>query len=214
MILRVVLKLIFKMKYFIQRLFYYFSREKKSIVVFRKVRNNTDKTRVELGGGETPSFRNLGFLNVDLRDLACVDIKSSAWGLKLADFPNGIDYLYSRHMIEHLASYELVRAINNWKTLLNDNAILELIVPNIEFHSLQYLSSKYNSNGYRHAMAGFNGWQRCECQNYWDIHKSSFDCQELSELLNRNFNVIKLYFDKSNPKNIHVICQISVKSST
>jgi hypothetical protein len=91
--------------------------------------------------------------------------------------------------------------------------MLELIVPDIEYHIRQFLTpnhlvpSETNPEWtvLQHAQAGFWGWQEEGQTNYWDVHKSGYDFRCLKmKLLGHGFSGIKRVDD--DPWNLHVTC--------
>ena len=158
---------------------------------------------IEFGGGEKPLKRHLGFLNIDIRSLETVDLVCSSRDVQTKIKPKSVSVIFSRHFLEHLTDFELNAHLNDCKNILNNNGIMEGIIPSTEFHIIQLVCSKSGSDIYKHALAGFNGWQRGDNIGYWDVHKSTFTYSGIRYILNKNgFNV---QFRKTNPKNIHFI---------
>lgn len=203
-----IVRRMFKLKNKLSTMIYKLGGAKNNVEALRACRNGTG-VKLELGGGESPRLRGEGFLNVDLRAIDTVDVQASAWDLNADLFPQGVDYLFSRHMLEHLTRYELPRALQNWSQVLNDGAILEIIVPDLYFHVWQLLYSNVGDKDFKHAMAGFNGWQRCEAEkNYWDVHKLTFTQDYLEQCITEHIHFSEFYFDRSLPKNIHFIGRV------
>lgn len=160
---------------------------------------------IEIGGGETPLLKEHNFLNVDIRNIPEVDVVASVANLSCVSLPKPVSHIFSRHMLEHLATYEIDMALKNIASISSEGTVIEIIVPNIRFHTLQYLSSQFNSKNQRHALAGFNGWQRCSGENYWDVHKSSFDRTILANALSTYFKFEKHAFITKDSKHLHFI---------
>lgn len=164
-----------------------------------------DVVKIEIGGGETPRMKPFKFLNLDVRKTGRVDIVGRAWELSKKIKVNNVGYIYSRHVLEHLAEYELEDTFEDWKKVAGSGCVIEIIVPNINFHITQMLFLKENGPSYAHCIAGFNGWQRCKGQNYWDVHKNIFTEKRLLRLLQKHFIFSKTDFNRSMRKNVHFI---------
>lgn len=162
-------------------------------------------TKLEIGGGETPRLKQQQFINIDIRNIPEVDIVASISDLNKTMFPGTVSHIFSRHTLEHLASYEIDIAIRNLANISSEGTIIEIIVPNIRYHALQYLSAHFNSKNQKHALAGFNGWQRCYGENYWDTHKSSYDKNLLISTLSHHFNFKHHTFISKRYKHLHFI---------
>ena len=162
-------------------------------------------TKIEIGGGETPRMKQYQFKNMDVRQTESVDIVGKAWELSSKFDCNTVGYIYTRHVLEHLAEYGLEKTFKDWQKATAGGCILEIIVPNISFHISQFLFLNDKSSSYAHCIAGFNGWQRCEGENYWDVHKNIFTEKRLLSLLSEHFDFSEFKFDRSMRKNIHFI---------
>lgn len=160
--------------------------------------------KIELGGGETPSLKDRGFLNVDIRDLPEVDVVSDVVNFTNHFAHSTIVHIYARHFAEHLTKDEFINFLNDCHELLVPGGILELIVPNTLFHVGQYFRYSPGSKGWDHCMAGFNGWQRGQEYGYWDVHKMTFTV-EYFEFLFKSDGRYNVSFLRTAPKNIHLI---------
>jgi predicted SAM-dependent methyltransferase len=160
--------------------------------------------KLELGGGETPSLKDKGFLNVDIRKLPEVDVVSDVKNLVSHFKHSSICHIYARHFAEHLTKDEFVNFLNDCHKLLVRDGIIELLVPNTLFHLIQFFKYSPGSKGYDHCMAGFNGWQRGQEFGYWDVHKMTFTIEYFKYLFkcDGRYNIL---FLKTAPKNIHLI---------
>jgi hypothetical protein len=74
------------------------------------------------------------------------------------------------------------------------------------YHINQWLNKTNNPKNYSRACAGFWGWQRGEFDDVWDVHKSGYDRESLTNLLLRkNFtNIQSLEGDST--KHLHLKC--------
>lgn len=158
---------------------------------------------LEFGGGHRPLKRDKGFLNIDIRDLDTVDIVCKSGDILNKVNPKSVTEIFSRHFLEHLTKEELFKHLEDCQILLNQDGLLECIVPSTEYHLIQLFCSEPGSINFNHAFAGFNGWQRGQDQGYWDIHKSSFTYSYLEYILSNHGYKIK--FKKTGIKNIHFL---------
>ena len=160
--------------------------------------------KLELGGGETPSLKDQGFLNVDIRELPEVDVVSDVKNLASHFKHSSICHIYARHFAEHLTKDEFINFLNDCHKLLVRDGIIELIVPNTLFHVIQFFKYSPGSKGYDHCMAGFNGWQRGQEFGYWDVHKMTFTVEYFKYLFKHDGRYT-IIFLKTAPKNIHLM---------
>lgn len=138
-----------------------------------------------------------GFLHADIRSLPNVEIVCKAWELSKHEIE--IDFIYSRHMLEHLTNYEADRTLRDWYKSLKYNGEIEVIVPDMDFHAKQWLEAEWSDevlkdkwSDAKHGFAGFWGWQE-ECDpwsqnyndSYWSVHKSGYNKKRMHWLLNR-----------------------------
>ena len=180
---------------------FYLRRKYKSIPNVRQLACN-NYINIEIGGGETPKRKELGYINCDIRELPEVDVYCKAQDLRYHFKPLSVYTIYGRHFLEHLTWSEIFDFISSAKTLLVDKGKLELVVPSLYFSFLQVALHKVNSVAHIHGLAGLNGWQRDQNKSgYWDIHKSLFTHKIIQELaIHANMS---LRFYNSQPKEIH-----------
>ena len=134
--------------------------------------------RLDIGSGGKPKE---GFISVDARSLPGVTVVVNAWDL--IAFPNeGVEEIYSRHMLEHLTLAEARRTLREWARVLKPGGVAEIIVPNREYHLRQLTemprgekSPFGNWTNFQHGMAGLYGWQN----NTHDVHKWAWVAAEL-----------------------------------
>lgn len=187
-----------------KELWYKFSKARISAAEVFSARTR-DVVKIEIGGGETPRMKRFEFLNLDVRKTGHVDIVGKSWELSKKIKGNNVGYIYSRHVLEHLAEYELEDTFEDWKKVAGSGCVIEIIVPNINFHITQMVLLKENAPSFAHCIAGFNGWQRCKGQNYWDVHKNIFTEKILLRLLQKHFIFRKIDFNRSMRKNVHFV---------
>jgi predicted SAM-dependent methyltransferase len=70
---------------------------------------STAQKRIYVGCGED---RREVFLHCDIRPLPGVDIVCNAW--ELSQHTQGVDEIYSRHMLEHLTNNEVLATLSDW----------------------------------------------------------------------------------------------------
>ena len=109
-----------------------------------------------------------------------------------------IEYLLFKYL-ENLSSNSFNSSPFMYLPLLKNNLNLLLY----DFDNILFLYEK--SLAYSHCIAGFNGWQRCEGQNYWDVHKNIFTEKRLLLLLQKHFSFSQIKFDRSMRKNVHFV---------
>lgn len=152
---------------------------------------------IEFGCGETPTRK--GCKTVDVRHLPGVDYVCNAWEIDAFIEKNTVDYIYSRHFFEHLTFAQGIKTLQAWKTILNPEGVIEMIIPNMSFHITQWLSR----SDFQRAKEGFWGKQRQGETETWDIHKSGYDKESLNTLLiEQEFKNIQ--FVDTLPKNLRV----------
>ncbi len=138
-----------------------------------------------------------GFIHADIRKLEHVDIVCPAW--ELSRHLKDVDYIYSRHMLEHLTYYEAYVTLIDWFITLKKGGKITIIVPDMDYHCKQWLRAEWSEDELqnqwsdaRHSFAGFWGWQK-ECNptksdynnTYWDVHKSGYNQKRMYQLLNK-----------------------------
>lgn len=177
---------------FIKKLFNFFGysiskSQKKGFVNIKK------NKKVNVGCGNSILD---GYINCDSRYTKGVDLICSAW--ELSKFiPFKLEYIYCRHMLEHLTLKEVQATLDDWYKVLDINGCIEIIVPNLPFHINQFLNGTWSIDDLNQShsnaswgIAGLYGWQR-ECDpmssnynnSYWDVHKIGFDEKLLRFLL-------------------------------
>jgi len=132
---------------------------------------------LHIGCGDT---RIEAFVNVDTRETPATDLVAPAWELPVSDA--SVDYLYTRHMLEHLSPADARRALQEWRRVLAAEGVLHIVVPDIAFHARQLLglSRSGHANQEAHALAGFYGWQR---DPEYDVHRWGYTPASLARLL-------------------------------
>ncbi len=101
------------------------------------------------------------FVNIDCRATEATDIVSDAWNLRKIETASA-EYIYARHMLEHLTRADAARSITEWVRILAPGGILHIVVPDIAFHARQLLGlaeCPAADDQEAHAMAGLYGWQ-------------------------------------------------------
>lgn len=152
--------------------------------------------KIHIGCGKDP---RKGYETCDIRALDCVDIVCPAW--ELSKHANGVEEIYSRHMVEHLTRSEFICTIKDWYKSLKQGGSLHIICPDLDYHMDQLRNVVWTdevwdhawSNG-KHGLAGIYGSQS-ECQpnhrnyksktKYWDVHKFGYTAGLMEYLLKK-----------------------------
>ena len=168
--------------------------------------------KLEFGCGEAKPKH--GFAGVDIRKFPNVRYVCNAWEIERYVANNTIKEIYSRHFFEHLTFSQADLTLKAWKNILVSGGIIQMVVPDIEYHIQQFLnpnpltSSETNPNWtvLQHAIAGFWGWQREGETKLWDVHKSGYDFRLLKmKFLEHEFEKIERLEDQ--PWNLNVRCK-------
>ena len=158
---------------------------------------------IEFGCGESPTWP--GAKTCDIRPLSGVTYVCPAWEIDIHVAPGSVDGVFSRHFFEHLTFPQGARTLTVWHRILKPGGVCEIVVPNMEFHIQQWLQRKTRKE-FAHACAGFWGWQRGAETDIWDIHKSGYDFQLLSDALTTaGFRNVVQMGDLCGP-HLHVTC--------
>ena len=128
----------------------------------------------------------LEFTNIDCRQTEATDIVANAWDLhEIAS--DSVEYIYSRHMLEHLSNSDAALALLEWRRVLQVGGIVHIVVPNLLFHARQllgFLEERQTADDEAHAMAGFYGWQNDSHGGMQeDLHRWGYTHESLARLL-------------------------------
>lgn len=101
-----------------------------------------------------------GYINVDVRETPATDIVANCWDISGIE-NDSVSFIYSRHMLEHISLENAKKTFLHWFNLLKTGGVVNIVVPDIEFHARQILglSKSTFSNQTVHACAGFWGWK-------------------------------------------------------
>lgn len=155
--------------------------------------------KIEFGCGETPT--KTGFKTCDIRELDGVDYVCAAWDIAEHVDHNSVDEVFSRHFFEHLTFAQGERMLDAWYSILKPGGVCEMMLPNMSFHINQWV----NRSDMDHARAGFWGWQRGEFSDTWDVHKSGYDAETLTHLLESKGWVDIKSLKKPTNKHLHFV---------
>ena len=159
--------------------------------------------KIEVGCGTNPTKE--GFKTCDIRDLPGVDYVCKAWDLDNYVEPDTVEHIYSRHFFEHLTFTQGRYVLEMWHKLLKPDGICEMILPNMTFHIMQWIV-RPTEKSLKQAKAGFWGHQNDGFEDTWPVHKSGYDVETLSELLNEcGYGNIKSLQPKDN-RHLHITC--------
>jgi len=160
--------------------------------------------KIEFGCGETP-YRD-EFKTCDIRDLPGIDFVCAAWDIDKHVGIDAVDEIYSRHFFEHLTFQQGKAVLGVWYKILKPGGVMEMSMPNMVYHIQQWLNKRNDTKEFAHALAGLWGWQRGEFNDTWDVHKSGYDSESISELLKEhNFQNIETWTSKR-ARHLHVRC--------
>ena len=154
---------------------------------------------IEFGSGEKPTKK--GFKTCDIRNLTGVDFVCPAWEISEHVEANTVSNIFSRHFFEHLTFIQGELFLENCHKILVDGGMMEMIIPDMEFHIEQWTSK----SNIAYARAGFWGQQREGLNETWDLHKSGYNYAMLEELL-KSKGYERVERISSMKKNLHVKC--------
>jgi len=157
--------------------------------------------KIEFGCGDKVKK---GFVGCDVRPNPAIKYVCNCWEIDQYVEKDSVDEIFSRHMFEHLTFNQGKLALNSWYKILKSGGKIQLITPNLEYHAKQYLKFRNNKtqitphirhqkvSEFNHAIGSIFGWQRdyeggefFVTNQMWDIHKSGYDFEMLSELINK-----------------------------
>lgn len=158
------------------------------------------------------NIRLEGYINIDCRQSEATDLVAFAWNIAGVT-PASVSSIYSRHMLEHLDPEDARRSIRHWFHLLTPGGMINVIVPDIEFHAQQLLGLKKShfSDQIQHAFAAFWGWRDVERGgSREDAHRWGYTQNTMTdELQNAGFvDVQRLSSGKdTEPWHLNVVAQ-------
>lgn len=155
--------------------------------------------KIEFGCGAKST--KPGFKTCDIRNLPGVDFVCPAWKIESYVERNSVEEIYSRHFFEHLTFVQGSLLLDIWFGILKPGGKCEMLLPNMSFHIQQWVNKK----DMEHAKAGFWGWQRGSFEDTWDVHKSGYDKQTLTELLKYKEFVNIKSLEPDTSKHLHFI---------
>ena len=180
-----------------------------NLLINNIAKKNDTPQKLEFGCGSKKPKE--GFCGVDIREFSSVKYVCNAWEIDKYIAANTITEIYSRHFFEHLTFAQANLTLKAWNKILVVGGIVQIIVPDIEYHIKQFLNpnpsepSETNTNWtvLQHAIAGFWGWQRDGETKMWDVHKSGYDFRLLKMKLSEyGFCEIERLEDK--PWNLNI----------
>ena len=158
--------------------------------------------KIEFGCGETPTKQ--GFKTCDIRNVPGVDFVCPAWDIDKHVKENSVDEIFSRHFFEHLTFRQGEVVLDKWHSILKSNGRCEMMLPNLTFHINLWINARKNNTDLKRPKSGFWGHQRGNFEDVWDVHKSGYDRQSLTELLKeKGFKNIKS-LAKEKSKHLHL----------
>lgn len=133
--------------------------------------------KIEFGCGA--NSKRVGYKTCDIRNLPGVDFVCAAWEIDQYITKDSVSEIYSRHFFEHLTFAQGRKLLSVWYDILKPRGICIMVVPDMDFHVRQWV----NKRDMDHATAGFWGWQRDGDTEDWDVHKSGYNYETLSQLI-------------------------------
>ena len=152
-----------------------------------------------------------GYVGVDIRKLPNIRYVCNAWDIGKHVKTSSVAEIYARHFFEHLTFDQADLTLAAWHQILAAGGIVQIIVPDIQYHIEQFLSpcpedsSEANPEWtvMEHSLAGFWGWQNDGVTQTWDVHKSGYNFRLIEKkLLEHNFHQVNRCSDK--PWNLNV----------
>lgn len=157
--------------------------------------------KIEFGCGETPTKE--GYKTCDMRNLPGIDFVCPAWEIDKFIDESSVDEIFSRHFFEHLTFQQGERQLKVWYKILKSGGLCEMMLPNMTFHIQQWIN-RSDDREINHAKAGFWGWQRGTFEDVWDIHKSGYDQDSITNLVTKHGFIDVQYLTKSSSKHLHL----------
>jgi len=138
--------------------------------------------KIEFGGGHNPQKKE--YVQVDIRKINDHTVVCNAWDIADHVPKDSVTEIYSRHFFEHLTMNQAILTLKAWKAVCTTGARIELICPNMKKHIWQWQNwNTLTEKEKDHCRAGFWGWQKEADTDSWDLHKSGYDFEKLSELV-------------------------------
>ena len=157
--------------------------------------------KIEFGCGEKPTKE--GFKTCDIRDLPGIDFVCPSWEIDKHVEKSSVDEIFSRHLFEHLTFMQGEKQLEVWHDILKPNGVCEMMLPNMTYHIQQWIN-RSNEREISHAIAGFWGWQRGTFDEVWDVHKSGYDKELLTKLVEKQGFVNIQSLAKPKSKHLHL----------
>ena len=157
--------------------------------------------KIEFGCGGKPTKE--GFKTCDIRNLPGIDFVCPSWEIDKHVENNSVDEIFSRHFFEHLTFMQGEKQLEVWYNILKPNGVCEMMLPNMTYHIQQWIN-RSNEREINHAMAGFWGWQRGTFDDVWDVHKSGYDEELLTRLVEKKGFVNIQSLAKPKSKHLHL----------
>ena len=153
--------------------------------------------------------RKEGYINIDVRKTSATDIVANCWDIVGIE-KNSVAFIYSRHTIEHISLTNARKTFIHWFELLKPTGVINVIVPDMEFHARQILGFCKSTfqDQMQHACASIWGWQLLQregTQN--DNHLWGYTFETLKkELTNAGFTEIYRFFtgDDNEPWHLNI----------
>jgi predicted SAM-dependent methyltransferase len=135
--------------------------------------NPSNILKLHLGCGEKHIE---GYTNVDIRKLPSVDVIDDITKLDFFS-SNSASIIYASHVLEHIGRREYMNVLKRWYTILKNDGILRLALPDFE-----KVVEHYNENRNLELLRGFLYGGQDYTQNY---HYCSWDFETLKKDLEK-----------------------------
>ena len=130
--------------------------------------------KIHLGCG---NVRIPGFINIDLTQSEAVDLQSDIRYLSSFS-PNSVDLIYACNVLEHFKLYEIRAVLKRWRSLLKDDGILRVSVPDLEALFKYYVKTK-DLNGIYPSLFSCQGKPFSFHYWGWDFKTLKSDLEEI-----------------------------------
>lgn len=121
---------------------------------------NFGKDWIHIDGGDYPHLNSKDIINLPYED-------------------NTVDLIYASHVLEYFDRVEAVDVLNQWYNKIKPGGVLRLAVPNFEVIAKLYIEKNIPLSKFIGPLYG-----RMEMDNQWIYHKTTYDFEELSQILN------------------------------
>lgn len=131
-----------------------------------------------------------GYINVDKFNTSA-DLVMDAWKLNFPD--NSVDEIFTSHMVEHMTYPQFMKALEEWKRVLNRGASLIIRCPNFEECLKRWQNADYQKR-WGANNEGVNVILGFQYRGPGYVNRNIFTSKRLADLVSRvGFEVIKCH---------------------